>query len=91
MVLETNEHLLKSGRAKRPMQPPRGVTIEVAMASPALTVEGEAGKLEIALGNLVKIGSLRRLKRCAPTEFRTRKVCHPVGMQDQIFHAMFLR
>lgn len=32
----------------------RGVTIEVAMASPALTVEGEAGKLEIALGNLVK-------------------------------------
>lgn len=32
----------------------RGVTIEVAMASPALIVEGEAGKLEIALGNLVK-------------------------------------
>lgn len=32
----------------------RGVTIEIAMASPALTVEGEAGKLEIALGNLVK-------------------------------------
>jgi len=32
----------------------RGVTIEVAMASPALTVEGEAGKLEIALGNLIK-------------------------------------
>ena len=27
-LLETNEHLLKSGRAKRPMQPPRGVTIE---------------------------------------------------------------
>jgi glucose-1-phosphate thymidylyltransferase len=27
-LLETNEHLLKEGRAKRPMKPPRGVTIE---------------------------------------------------------------
>lgn len=27
-LLETNEHLLKEGRAKRPLQPPRGVTIE---------------------------------------------------------------
>ena len=27
-LLETNEHLLKGGRAKRPMKPPRGVTIE---------------------------------------------------------------
>jgi len=27
-LLETNEHLLKNGRAQRPMKPPRGVTIE---------------------------------------------------------------
>jgi glucose-1-phosphate thymidylyltransferase len=27
-LLETNEHLLKEGRARRPMKPPRGVTIE---------------------------------------------------------------
>jgi glucose-1-phosphate thymidylyltransferase len=27
-LLETNEHLLKEGRGKRPLKPPRGVTIE---------------------------------------------------------------
>jgi glucose-1-phosphate thymidylyltransferase len=27
-LLETNEHLLKAGRGKRPLKPPRGVTIE---------------------------------------------------------------
>lgn len=32
----------------------RGVKIEIATTSPALIVEGEAGKLEIALGNLIK-------------------------------------
>ena len=32
----------------------KGVAIQVATASPALTVEGEAGKLGIALGNLIK-------------------------------------
>ena len=32
----------------------KGVTIEIAMASPDLACEGEAGKLLIALGNLVK-------------------------------------
>ena len=32
----------------------KGVMIQIAMASPALTVEGEAGKLGIALGNLIK-------------------------------------
>lgn len=32
----------------------RGVTIQLAMAEPDLTVKGEAGKLGIALGNLIK-------------------------------------
>jgi signal transduction histidine kinase len=32
----------------------KNVTIHIAMTSPALTVEGEAGKLGIALGNLIK-------------------------------------
>ena len=32
----------------------KNVTLRLAMASPALSVEGEAGKLGIALGNLIK-------------------------------------
>ena len=53
---------------------------------------GKAQQPHLAtLGDLVKVRSCGRLKRGFSTEFRTREICHPVGMQDQIFHAMFLR